>query len=104
MHKIEFYQIKSEQIPTGLRLMVDDEIQVSYHHLPDAFGYHFEINKPMDEELADSIINDIVQVMHYQSYDHGAESEMTKIDHEAKPIFEMEFHNYNVFFRIKDIY
>lgn len=104
MHKIEFYQIEKEVVPTMLRLMVDGSIQVSYRSLDDTFGYHFEINKPMSQGLADSIIKDIADTMQRQSYDHGAEWMVTDIKHEVDKLFDMEFHNYDVFFRIKDIY
>lgn len=104
MHKIEFYKIEREEIPTGLRLMVDDEIQISYEKMENAFGYHFSIHKPIDLETATEIINEITKKMERQSYDHGAEWRMTEIVHKPKPLFDMMFHDFDVFFRIKDIY
>lgn len=104
MHKIEFYKIDREKIPTGLRLLVDDEIQVAYERLHDKFGYHFEINKPMDEEYARGIIDDIVRMMEIQSYDHGAEWVVTDIETKVEDLFGMMFYKFNVLFRIKDIY
>lgn len=40
--KIEFYIPKDEEIPTRLRLKVDDSIDVYYKKLSNVFAYTFE--------------------------------------------------------------
>lgn len=73
--KIEFYIPKDTKIPTDLRLMVDDKYQVIYKRVPNLFAYKFDIYsiKCHDKSLAESIIDNIVKKMIYQSVDHGSE-------------------------------
>lgn len=106
MHKIEFYKIEREIIPTGLRLLVDNEIQISYEKLSTKFGYNFSINKPMSYEFAKEIIDDVVRIMESQSYDHGYEWECIDIVHyeDNKLQLDNPFHSFEVYFRHKDIY
>lgn len=72
--KIEFYAPEGENIPTKLRLKVDDKIDVYYNRLPNGLAYRFSFFRfqSVDCFLADKIVSQIVQMMHEQSYDHGA--------------------------------
>ena len=72
--KIEFYIPKDEEIPTRLRLKVDDSIDVYYKKLSNVFAYTFEFFvQNVNLEIATEIVDEIVSRMKSQSYDHGAQ-------------------------------
>ena len=72
--KIEFYSA-GKQIPTELRLKVDDKFDVYYSQLSDWIGYKFEFFKHqgVTAELATKITDEIVSRMIDQSYNHGSQ-------------------------------
>ena len=98
--KIEFYSA-GKQIPTELRLKVDDKFDVYYSQLSDWIGYKFEFFKHqgVTAELATEITDEIVSRMIDQSYDHGAqwrEIGVREIDNEEYDV------RIKVFFRVRD--
>lgn len=98
--KIEFYSA-GEQIPTELRLKVDDKFDVYYKQLSDKFGYKFEFFKHQGVtiELATKITDEIVSRMIDQSYDHGAQWRESGVRDVDNSDFELSV---TVFFRVRD--
>lgn len=99
--KIEFYIPNDEFIPSTLRLKVDDEIDVYYEKLKTDFGYKFTFFKlqQCSRELATEIVNQIVERMVSQSYDHGSQWREIGI----RQIFESDYElSITVFFRVRD--
>lgn len=97
--KIEFYSA-GNQIPTVLRLKVDDKFDVYYNQLSDKFGYKFEFFKHQGVtiELASTITDEIVSRMIGQSYDHGAQWRECSRD-----VVDNDFNlSVTVFFRVRD--
>lgn len=99
--KIEFYIPKDEKIPTQLRVKVDDKIDVYYDALPDTFGWSLKFFKHqgVTSEMVNAITDEIVHLMSWQSYDHGAywkERGVREIKEEDY-IFVV-----NVYFRVRD--
>lgn len=99
--KIEFYIPNDEFIPSTLRLKVDDEIDVYYEKLQTDFGYKFTFFKfqQCSSEFATEIVNQIVDRMVSQSYDHGSQWREIGI----RQIFESDYElSITVFFRVRD--
>lgn len=73
--KIDFYIPESQTIPTQLRVKVDNDIDVYYDRISDAFGWKFEFFKHQGVtlEMANAITDELVSKMISQSYDHGAQ-------------------------------
>ena len=99
--KIDFYIPKSQTIPTQLRVKVDENIDVYYDRLPDAFGWKFEFFKHQGVTLeqAIAITDELVSKMISQSYDHGTqwrECGTRKIINDEWDL------NITVFFRVRD--
>lgn len=97
--KIEFYSV-GNQIPTVLRLKVDDKFDVYYNQLSDRFGYKFEFFKHQGVtiELASAITDEIVSRMIGQSYDHGAQWREC-----GRDVIDNDFNlSIAVFFRVRD--
>lgn len=69
--KIEFYIPSDQVIPTRLRLRVDDKYDVYYDKDPVEFAWHFKFWNDAKDHY-ETIINEIVNRMELQSYDHGA--------------------------------
>ena len=100
--KIEFYIPKDEEIPTRLRLKVDDSIDVYYKKLSNVFAYTFEFFvQNVNLEIATEIVDEIVSRMKSQSYDHGAQwRECGALD-----IVNDEYSlSITVYFRVRDSY
>lgn len=98
--KIEFYSAE-KQIPTELRLKVDDKFDVYYNQLSDRFGYKFEFfrHQGVTIELATIITDEIVSKMIDQSYDHGVQWRECGV----RDIIDNDFNlSITVFFRIRD--
>ena len=74
---VEFYKMKSEKIPTKLRLLVDGE-QVDYWPVDGKFAYDFEFTVTNEEESLE-IAKELAQIMCDQSYDHGQSWRVTGI-------------------------
>ena len=102
--KIEFYIPKEEEIPTRLRLKVDDSIDVYYQKLSNAFAYAFEfcpVVQNVNLEIATEIVDEIVSRMKSQSYDHGAQWR----ECEVRDIVNDEYSlSITVYFRVRDSY
>lgn len=99
--KIEFYIPNDEFIPSTLRLKVDDVIDVYYEKLKTDFGYKFTFFKfqQCSRELTTEIVNQIVERMVSQSYDHGSQWREIGI----RQIFESDYElSITVFFRVRD--
>ena len=100
--KIEFYIPSDEFIPSTLRLKVDDEIDVYYEKLQTDFGYRFtflKFQQGVSRETATEIVNQIVDRMVSQSYDHGSQWREIGI----REIFENDYElSITVFFRVRD--
>lgn len=99
--KIEFYIPKSETIPTRLRVKVDDEIDVYYGSLPEAFGFKFEFFKHQGVtlEMATAITDEIVRKMVSQSYDHGAQWRECGVREVVNDELDLSI---TVYFRVRD--
>lgn len=101
--KVNFFIPKCETIPTRLRVRVNDNFDVYYERLSDAFGYKFSFFKHQGVtlETATAITNEIVSKMISQSYDHGAQwrecGEREIVDNETT--WELSI---TVFFRVRD--
>lgn len=100
--KIEFYIPKDEEIPTRLRLKVDDSIDVYYKKLSNVFAYTFEFFvQNVNLEIATEIVDEIVSRMKSQSYDHGAQWR----ECEVRDIVNDEYSlSITVYFRVRDSY
>ena len=100
--KIEFYIPKDEDIPTRLRLKVDDSIDVYYKKLSNVFAYTFEFFvQNVNLEIATEIVDEIVSRMKSQSYDHGAQWRECG----ARDIVNDEYClSITVYFRVRDSY
>ena len=99
--KIEFYIPNDEFIPSTLRLKVDDVIDVYYEKLQTDFGYKFTFFKfqQCSREFTTEIVNQIVDRMVSQSYDHGSQWREIGI----REIFENDYElSITVFFRVRD--
>ncbi|WP_087066434.1 hypothetical protein [Intestinibacillus massiliensis] len=98
---IAFYIPKEQTIPTQLRIRVDNEIDVYYERLKDAFGFKFEFFKHqgVTMEMATEIVNEIVSRMVSQSYDHGAHWRECCVREIENAEFELSI---TVFFRVRD--
>jgi len=97
--KIEFYSA-GKQIPTELRLKVDDKFDVYYSQLSDWIGYKFEFFKHqgVTAELATKITDEIVSRMIDQSYNHGSQWRECSRD-----VIDNDFNlSIAVFFRVRD--
>ena len=69
--KIKFYIPEDEQIPSELRLKVDDTIDVFYSKVPGFLGYEFKfMNCPKDK--IEEILTEISKRMCCQSEDRRA--------------------------------
>ena len=69
--KIDFYIPTDQEIPTRLRLKVDDKYDVYYHEDPSEFAWHFTFWNEAQDHYKE-ILDEIVARMKMQSYDHGA--------------------------------
>ncbi len=100
--KIEFYIPKDEEIPTRLRLKVDDSIDVYYKKLSNVFAYTFDFFvQNVNLEIATEIVDEIVSRMKSQSYDHGAQWR----ECEVRDIVNDEYSlSITVYFRVRDSY
>lgn len=100
--KIEFYIPKDEEIPTRLRLKVDDSIDVYYKKLSNVFAYTFDFFvQNVNLEIATEIVDEIVSRMKSQSYDHGAQWRECG----ARDIVNDEYSlSITVYFRVRDSY
>ena len=100
--KIEFYIPKDEEIPTRLRLKVDDSIDVYYKKLSNVFAYTFEFFvQNVNLEIATEIVDEIVSRMKSQSYDHGAQWRECG----TRDIVNDEYGlSITVYFRVRDSY
>ena len=98
--KIEFYIPKDEEIPTRLRLKVDDSIDVYYKKLSNVFAYTFDFFvQNVNLEIATEIVDEIVSRMKSQSYDHGAQWR----ECEVRDIVNDEYSlSITVYFRVRD--
>ena len=99
--KISFYIPKYEIIPTELRLKVDENVDVYYKKLPDKFGYEFSFLRSQGITLEEgtAIVDEIVNRMKSQSYDHGVEWRESAV---REIIYNEHEFNITVFFRIRD--
>ena len=99
--KIEFYIPKDEMIPTRLRVKVDDNIDVYYERLTDAFGWKFDFFKfqGVTLEMATAITDAIVAKMVSQSYDHGAQWRECGVREIVNDEWGLSI---TVFFRVRD--
>ena len=104
--KIEF-DFRNEKIPTGLHLLVDGKIKVNYRPSDTkVFAYEFEIFRAESEEQAREAVENIVRIMQSQSYDHGAEWRVVKIQDNNADKEDALFspYRYTVYFRMRDSY
>lgn len=99
-HKIEFY--KFEEIPTGLRLLVDDEIHISYMKVGLQFA--FEFSTPCSMELAEEIIDEVIQIIERQSFDHWSQYRLTNKEMVEERLGDIIYPAARVEFRIRDSY
>lgn len=60
-----------EQVMTQLVCDVDG-VNVIYTRLLDSFAYHMSVFHDVSFEIALNAVEQLVQVMEHQSYDHGA--------------------------------
>ena len=100
--KIEFYIPKDEEIPTRLRLKVDDSIDVYYKKLSNVFAYTFEFFvQNVNLEIATEIVDEIVSRMKSQSYDHGAQWRECGVRDIVNDEYSLST---TVYFRVRDSY
>ena len=100
--KIEFYIPKDEEIPTRLRLKVDDSIDVYYKKLSNVFAYTFEFFvQNVNLEIATEIVAEIVSRMKSQSYDHGAQWRECGVRDIVNDEYSLSI---TVYFRVRDSY
>lgn len=100
--KIEFYIPKDEEIPTRLRLKVDDSIDVYYKKLSNVFAYTFEFFvQNVNLEIATEIVDEIVSRMKSQSYDHGAQWRECGVRDIVNDEYGLSI---TVYFRVRDSY
>ena len=100
--KIEFYIPKDQTIPTQLRLKVDG-LDVYYNEVEDEFAYDFTLwGKAINNATA--IVDELVRILCYQSYDHGSEWRETKREVIEESGMEWEPLVIRVYFRIKNPY
>lgn len=100
--KIEFYIPKDEEIPTRLRLKVDDSIDVYYKKLSNVFAYTFEFFvQNVNLEIATEIVDEIVSRMKSQSYDHGAQWRECGVRDIVNDEYSLSI---TVYFRVRDSY
>lgn len=94
---------KNEQVMTKLICDVDG-VEVTYTRLLDSFAYHMSVldNVPFANAL--KAVEQLVQVMEHQSYDHGAEWRRTSIESLPKDERYSISHDFVVHFRMKDSY
>lgn len=109
MKRIEFYIPEREIIPTKLRLIIEKDegkdITVYYERLEESFGYNFELYDITSEDEAKEIISQIAEIMCNQSYDHGQEWRVENIEKLSCDINNfISKAEYNVLFRIRDMY
>lgn len=109
MKRIEFYIPERETIPTKLRLIIEKDegkdITVYYERLEESFGYNFELYDITSEDEAKEIISQIAEIMCNQSYDHGQEWRVENIEKLSCDINNfISKAEYNVLFRIRDMY
>ncbi len=99
--KIDFYIPENQTIPTQLRVKVDENIDVYYDRISDAFGWKFKFFKHQGVTLekAIAITDELVSKMISQSYDHGAQWRECG----NREIVDNEWDLYiKVFFRVRD--
>lgn len=97
---IKFHTPQSETIPTQMRLKVDG-VDVYYDKVPGKFAYTFKFFKIQDVtmELAKTIVDEVVDRMKEQSYDHGAQWRETS----CRSVYEDEYDiTITVFFYKRD--
>lgn len=100
--KIEFYIPKDEEIPTRLRLKVDDSIDVYYKKLSNVFAYTFDFFvQNVNLEIATEIVDEIVSRMKSQSYDHGAQWRECGVRDIVNDEYSLSI---TVYFRVRDSY
>lgn len=99
--KIDFYIPKDETIPTQLRVKVNEQYDVYYERLTNAFGYRFSFFKfqGVTQEMARAITDEIVLRMIDQSYDHGASWRESKVQGYFENDYEIAI---TVYFRVRD--
>ena len=99
--KIEFYIPKDERIPTQFRLKVDEKFDVYYDKVHGKFAYKFKFFRfqGVTLEMANSITDEIVHKMEWQSYDHGAQWRECDTREIVNDEFELSI---TVFFRKRD--
>lgn len=100
-NKIEFFIPKYEEIPTKLRLKIDDK-DVIYKRSHNEFAYEFEVYgiNAADEGL--EVVKRLSEIMCDQSYDHGSEWRVTKTEQTKELGFNSA--TWKVSFRIRDSY
>lgn len=96
-----FYIPEDQKIPTHLRVRVDNSIDVYYSRLIDSFGYKFDFFKHQGVtlEMAIAITDEIVSMLVYQSYDHGAQWRECRVRDVVNSEFTLSI---TVYFRVRD--
>lgn len=94
---------KNEQVMTQLVCDVDG-VEVTYTQLLDSFAYHMRVMNDVSYDDALKAVDQLVQVMEHQSYDHGQEWRRTSIEPQPKDERYRIDHEFIVHFRMKDSY
>lgn len=97
--KIKFYIPKYQTIPTKLRVKVDGSIDVYYDRVDGGWKFDFFKSQGVNLEMAETITDEIVQLMINQSYDHGAQLRECSVREIVNDEFELSI---TVFFRMRD--
>lgn len=102
MSKVQFYIPESVQLPTELRAK-KDHLSIKYNRVLGDFAYEFDVYNLKTEEEGLEVVKEMAQIFCDQSYDHGSEWRVERIDTIICDIGGFIQHaNYIVKFRIKD--
>lgn len=96
---IEKMKMMEKTVPTDLCVKVDGKHEVFYKRLDNCFGYEFRV---FPKSGALEAVEQIVEEMESQSYDHGASWRKTSLEEVQR---EDEFDMYKFFevkFRVRD--
>lgn len=104
MSKVEFYIPEDVILPTELRAK-KDHLSIKYNKVLGDFAYNFDVYNLKSEEEGLEVVKEMAQIFCDQSYDHGQEWRVERIDTITCDINGFIQHaNYIVKFRIKDSY
>jgi len=78
---IEKMKMMEQTVPTQLAVKINGKSEVRYRELPDCFGYEFEV---FPKEAAKEAVEEVVEAMENQSYDHGSSWRRVRLEEVQK--------------------